>query len=80
MPLIIIIVSAFWFYTFMNTKRNESLQEMSHYWSCMDGCSNMEDIINGKPKYDDTKAKFRHDVCARICCKQYMTILECVER
>ena len=51
--------------------------EMSNYWACMDGCSNMQEILEGKPLYNNETAKFKHDVCSGVCCRQYMTILGC---
>lgn len=52
-------------------------QEMYGYWACMDGCSNMQEIIEGKPLYNNETAKFKHDVCAGVCCRQFMTTLGC---
>lgn len=56
-------------------------QEMSRMWACMDGCSNMEDLINGKPNYSNSAAydaaHLRHQICAGVCCKQYMAKLGC---
>lgn len=48
---------------------------ITQYWACMDGCSNMDEIINGKYQNmtleENAKAKIRHDACAIICSKQY---------
>jgi hypothetical protein len=51
--------------------------EMGFYWACMDGCSNMEEILNGPTTYEDAQAELRHNICAGVCCRQYMTTLGC---
>ncbi len=51
--------------------------EMISYWACMDGCSNMEEILNGPTTYEDAQAELRHDICAGVCCRQYMRTLGC---
>lgn len=82
-PLITIIVSVAWFWIFVFTEEHINIKdikiktEMGNYWACMDGCFNMEVLINGQPKYEDAKSEFRHDVCSGICCKQYMLELGC---
>ena len=82
---IIPLVSILWFFIFVfaesyaNTKDIQIRIEMSNYWACMDGCSNMQEILEGKPDYNNESAKFKHDVCAGVCCRQYMTLLECTQ-
>jgi len=80
-PLIFII--GFFLAIFGNTQYYNSIvpiekqkQEMSHYWSCMDGCSNIQEIIF-KYDYNNETMKKLHDDCALICCKQYMITLGC---
>ena len=64
------LVSLLWFFIFVfaeshaNVKDIQTRVEISNYWSCMDGCSNMQEIIEGKPSYYNETSKFKHDVCA----------------
>lgn len=53
--------------------------ETNNFWVCMDGCSNMQDIIH-TPEWNYKnweEAKELHDECANVCCKQYMPTLGC---
>ena len=83
LPLVFVITSVIWFYIFVfaeshaNIKDIQIKTEMSNYWACMDGCSNMQEIIEGKLSYYNETSKFKHDVCAGVCCRQYMTTLGC---
>lgn len=77
----LMVIAGFSLAIFGTTQYHNSLvpieqqkSEMSHYWSCMDGCSNMLEII-----YDNkvSDKKDLHDMCAHRCCTQYMITLGC---
>lgn len=59
---------------------DEVLEEMDKYWTCMDGCYNMQEIIYGKERLmNDTNNEMMnlHKNCSAVCCKQQMITLGC---
>ena len=46
------------------------------YWACMDGCSNMEELIYGIKFYSSENQSYKklHDDCAVRCDKQYFNL------
>ena len=47
--------------------------ELQVHWACMDGCSNMQEILFDYDYYNETMKKL-HDNCTNICYEQYMVI------
>ena len=80
---IIPLVSMVWFFIFVFAEEHANIKdiqiktEMGNFWACMDGCSNYQEIVEGKPSYYNITAKFKHDVCSGVCCRQYMLTLGC---
>ena len=44
---------------------------------CMDGCSNMQSVLQGATFYYNETQRLQHDACAGVCCNQYMLTLGC---
>jgi len=42
------------------------------YWACMDGCSNMQEMLFNYT-YDNESMKNLHDKCTVRCCHQYFS-------
>ena len=55
----------------INQNDNDVPNNFIVYWSCMDGCSNMEEILLGKLSYTNQTQKDYHDQCSKICADQY---------
>ena len=49
---------------------NSKSPEISHYWTCMDGCYYMEEIILGDLSYENETQKKYHRDCSEICWQQ----------
>ena len=51
-------------------------QEISRYWACMDGCSNLQEMLFDYDYYNETMKRL-HDDCTNVCCNQYMLTYGC---
>lgn len=60
-------------------------KEVEFYWACMDGCSNMQEIIFGEEVYETNNTHngmemvTYHTICAYECCEKYMETLGCYD-
>ena len=55
-----------------DTEVSELETQVTLYWACMDGCSNMQELVYGTDIYRNETMKFLHIECTVLCCKQYM--------
>lgn len=47
-------------------------KDYSEYAACMDGCSNMQQLIYGNISYDNQSMRELHDDCTQICSEMYI--------
>lgn len=49
---------------------NSENPDMSHYWTCMEGCYYMEEIILGNLSYENKTQEKYHSDCSEVCWEQ----------
>ena len=48
--------------------------QIGHYWTCMDGCFWMEQIILGEIDSENETQRAYHEECSDICFEQLITL------
>lgn len=60
----------------VNNSKNHECNSFPTYWACMDGCSNMQELVYGKEFVyagDELWGNMKdlHNKCSKICNQQY---------